>query len=74
MENKLLSIINEVLISIGVDAIEQLDPILNLKNDLQIDSITKAELVVKLIEAYDIDISLSETIGDIQKEIDTKTV
>ena len=69
---KLLKIINEFLDSIGVEPIASLVPTLNLKKDLEIDSISYAELVVILEETYGININdkgKAETIGDVQERL-----
>lgn len=68
MENSLLNIVNTLLSTIGVDEIPTLDPNLNLREDLEIDSITYADLVVRIENEFSIDINeagRAETIGDV---------
>lgn len=69
---KLVKVINEVLKNIGVDSISDLDVNLNLRDDLEIDSISYAELVVIIEEEFLVNINQSdkaETIGDIVQRL-----
>lgn len=69
---KLLNLINTVLKGIGVEAILNLDDQLNLRNDLEIDSISYAELVVILEEEFNVNINdpnKAQTIGDIKSRL-----
>ena len=60
MDN-LITIINELLTDIGLDEVKELKKEWSLKNDLQIDSISKAELIVKIKSTYGADICLLYT-------------
>jgi len=68
MNDKLLAILNTVLSSIGVDVIETLEPKLDLRNDLEIDSISYAELIVRLEDEFGINVNDEgrvNTVGDL---------
>ena len=68
MTEKLLVILNTVLTSIGVDTLTSIDPSLDLRKDLEIDSISYAELIVRLEDAFNINVNDEgrvNTIGDI---------
>ena len=68
MESSLLEIINIVLQNAGLEEISALDAKLNLRNDLNLDSINLAELTVRIDEKFGIDVFSSggvETIGEI---------
>jgi len=70
--DKLKTIINKVLTNIGLDALEKLQPEMDLRDDLQIDSISFAELIVLIDEEYGIDVNSEgqiNTVGDIQKQL-----
>jgi len=68
MKEQLLEILNTVLTSIGVDELDSLNPDLDLRKNLEIDSISYAELIVRLEDAFDINVNDDgkvNTIGDI---------
>jgi len=70
--DKLTTIINTVLTNIGLDAVEELRPEMDLRDDLQIDSISFAELIVHIDEEFGIDVNSEgqiNTVGDIQKRL-----
>jgi len=70
--DKLKTVINKVLTNIGLDAVEQLRPEMDLRDDLQIDSISFAELIVHIDEEFGIDVNQEgqvNTVGDIQKQL-----
>ncbi len=70
--DKLTTIINTILTNIGLDAIKELRPEMDLRDDLQIDSISFAELLVHIDEEFGIDVNKEgqiNTIGDIQKQL-----
>lgn len=72
MKENLLKIINEVLVRKNLSAISELQPQLDLRKDLGMDSIDLALLTVLVEEAYGIDIfadSISTSIGDILNKI-----
>lgn len=76
MENSLLKIVNTLLATIGVDEIGALEPNLNLRDDLEIDSITYAELVVRIEDELGVDINEDgrlETIGEILSKVLSKS-
>jgi len=71
--DKLKTIINTVLTNIGLDAVEELRPEMDLRDDLQIDSISFAELIVHIDEEFGIDVNSDgqvNTVGDIQKQLE----
>ena len=58
---------------VGMDALESLDANADLRDDLQIDSITLAELTVNIDEAFNSDINAEGqvgTVGDILKQLE----
>jgi len=68
MNDKLLEILNAVLYSIGVDVIETLEPQLDLRKDLEIDSISYGELLVRLEDEFGINVNEDgrvNTVGDL---------
>jgi len=70
--DKLKTVINKVLTNIGLDAVEELRPEMDLRDDLQIDSISFAELIVHIDEEFGIDVNQEgqvNTVGDIQKQL-----
>lgn len=70
--DKLTTIINKVLTNIGLDAVEELRPEMDLRDDLQIDSISFAELIVHIDEEFGVDVNKEgqiNTVGDIQKQL-----
>lgn len=74
---KLLRVINGVLKNIGVKSITELDSSLNLRDDLEIDSISYAELVVIIEEEFQVNINQSdkaETISDIVQRLNQEKV
>ena len=73
MQDKLLSILNDTMQSVGLDAIETLDTNADLRDDLQIDSITFAELIVNIDEAFSCNINAEgqvNTVGDILEQLE----
>lgn len=56
MENKILRILNVVLENRGKKNIENFKPELDLRKDLELDSLDLAELTVRLESEFDIDI------------------
>ena len=71
-ELQLLNIINNLLDSIGVDTIDSLKAELSLRNDLEIDSISYAELIVLIEEAFDVNVNDDgrvDTIGQIKERL-----
>ena len=71
-EEKLLQLLNNLLDSIGVDCVEELLNDLDLRKDLEIDSISYAELVVLIEEEFDVNINeigRAETVGDIKTRL-----
>ncbi len=68
MKEQLLEILNKLLTSIGVDPIAELEDHLDLRKDLEIDSISYAELIVRLEEGFGVNVNDAgkvNTIGDI---------
>ncbi len=73
MQDKLLDVLNNTLEGVGLDAIERLDANADLRDDLQIDSITFAELIVNIDEAFSCNINAEgqvNTVGDILKQLE----
>ena len=69
----LLEIINNLLSDLGVDKLAKIDLALNLKDDLEIDSISYAELVVLLENKFSKNINAqgrAETLGDIVNRLE----
>ena len=72
MEGKLLETINQVRINSGLSKVESITPDMNLKNDLELDSISIAELIASIDVVFDTDINsegMVETVGDIQNRL-----
>ena len=72
MEGKLLETINQVRINSGLSMVESITPDMNLKNDLELDSISIAELIASIDVVFDTDINsegMVETVGDIQNRL-----
>lgn len=70
--NKLLEVINTMLKGIGGDVLTTLDDGLSLRDDLEIDSISYAELVVILEDEFSVNINepnTAQTIGDIKTRV-----
>lgn len=71
-ELQLLEVVNNLLNSIGVDAIDSLKAELDLRKDLEIDSISYAELIVLIEEEFAVNINAAgrvNTIGDITSRL-----
>ena len=72
MEQKLLKIINQVLENSGLDLLDNLTDQTSLRDDLQLDSISMAELIASVDIAFNADINageMVETLGDIKNKI-----
>lgn len=72
MEEKLLDIINDTVEKTDWE-IDQLDPELSLTRDLGMDSLTLAELTVKIEDEFGVDIfedGIVDTISDVKSKID----
>lgn len=70
--NKLLEIINQVLIGKSEPPIEEIFDQMDLRNDLGLDSLDLAELTVRIEEEFKIDIfenGIVNTIGEIKYKI-----
>jgi len=75
MNQKLLEILNSTLSDIGTDPISELDPNLNLEDDLDSDSISKLEFVVKVKNELGIDVQadgIVETLGEVMAALNKK--
>ncbi|UKS25974.1 phosphopantetheine-binding protein [Paenibacillus sp. HWE-109] len=73
--NQLLVIINEMLEESGKKSIETLEHSLNLRDDLNMDSLMLAELTVRIENECDVDIfedGIVETIGEIITKLEGK--
>ena len=72
MQDKLLDVLNNTLKGVGLDLIETLDANADLRDDLQIDSITFAELIVNIDETFGCNINAEgqvNTVGDILEQL-----
>lgn len=75
METKILEIINTVLQNRSKATISNINPKLNLRNDLGMDSLDLAELTVRIEAEYDIDIfedGLITTIEEVLIKLNSK--
>ncbi|MDD1503978.1 phosphopantetheine-binding protein [Lysinibacillus sp. CNPSo 3705] len=73
--DKLLLIINEMREESGYELIESLEATMDLREDLQLDSLMLAELTVRIEDEFDIDIfedGIVQTIGEIIVKIEGK--
>lgn len=72
MEQKVLSIINEIRVAQNMVPVEEVDNHTRLREDLGLTSFDLAELTVKIEDEFDIDIfedGLVSTIGDIYSKL-----
>lgn len=72
---RLLAIINEMREEVGNSKIEKLQSSMDLRDDLEMDSLMLAELTVRVEDEFDIDIfgdGLVQTIGEIMKKLEEK--
>lgn len=70
-KDKLLNIINDVLNNNDLDSVNALNPNDNLRDDLKLDSLTLAELTVKIESEFGVDIfedEIIETVGEVIKK------
>lgn len=73
MQDKLLAILNTTMKGVGLDTIETLEVDADLREDIQIDSITFAELMVNIDTAFSCNINAEgqvNTVGDILKQLE----
>lgn len=73
MEQKVLSIINEIRKAKNLAILEKLNVEDNLRNNLEFTSFDLAELTVKIEDEFDVDIfedGLVNTIGEIYAKLD----
>ncbi len=71
--DKLLLIINEMREESGFELIESLEATMDLREDLQLDSLMLAELTVRIEDEFDVDIfedGIVQTIGEIIVKIE----
>ena len=72
---ELLAIVNEMREEAGKTTIEKLEHSMDLRDDLELDSLMLAELTVRVEDEFDIDIfedGIIQTIGDILIKINGK--
>lgn len=72
---ELLDIVNEMREEAGKTTIEKLELSMDLRDDLELDSLMLAELTVRVEDEFDIDIfedGIIQTIGDILIKINGK--
>lgn len=74
MENKILEIVNSIIVKKDKSVLATLMPNTSLRNDLGFDSLDLAEFTVKIEDIYDVDIfengivdTISEVVSQIQK-------
>ncbi|EJR90592.1 acyl carrier protein [Bacillus cereus VD196] len=73
MINKVTSIINKMLKESGQDTINNFENSLNLRDDLNFDSLMLAELTVRLEDEFNIDVfedGIVQTLGEVIKKIE----
>ena len=71
--NRLLEIINEMREEAGNETIVVLDPSMDLREDLHLDSLMLAELTVRIEDEFDVDIfedGIVQKIGEIIVKIE----
>lgn len=71
--NKLLVIINEMREEAGHETIRTLETTMDLREDLELDSLMLAELTVRIEDEFDVDIfedGIVQTIGEILAKIE----
>jgi acyl carrier protein len=72
MDKRLLFVLNSVLNNAGLDTINTLESAATLRDDLELDSISIAELIASIDVEFDVDINEGEmvqTIGDIMDKL-----
>lgn len=74
MKEKIVEIINLILVKNGKKTINEFLPSISLRNDLEFDSLDLAELTVRLEDEFDVDIfengivdTLEEVLSQIQR-------
>lgn len=75
MQNKILEIVNTVLVNRSKEKLLSVSPEMHLRNDIGFDSLDLAELTVRIESQYDIDIfedGVVNTIGEILKKLESK--
>lgn len=75
MEKKILELVNTVLSNRGKKLLKKIKPEMNLRNDIDLDSLDLAELTVRIELEYDIDIfedGIVNTVGEIYRKLDAK--
>ncbi|WP_291760905.1 phosphopantetheine-binding protein [Lysinibacillus sp. UBA5990] len=73
--DKLLLIINEMREEAGFESIDSLEASMDLRENLQLDSLMLAELTVRIEDEFDVDIfedGIVQTIGEIIVKIEGK--
>ena len=73
MENKILRILNVVLENRGKKNIENFKPDLDLRRDLELDSLDLAELTVRLESEFDVDIFENGNTNTLQEVVEKLT-
>ncbi|MFJ7735971.1 acyl carrier protein [Lysinibacillus sp. NPDC097287] len=71
--NRLLLIINEMREEAGSESFESLEAAMDLREDLDLDSLMLAELTVRIEDEFDVDIfedGIVQTIGEIMVKIE----
>ena len=75
MQEKILEIMNTVLVNRTKEKLISLTPKMHLRNDIGFDSLDLAELTVRIEVEYDIDIfedGIVNTVGEIFKKLESK--
>ncbi|NVK75223.1 MAG: acyl carrier protein [Oceanospirillaceae bacterium] len=75
MRDRLLTIINTVLTNRSNDPVSELNPEMNLRNDIGFDSMDLADLTVRIEAEFDVDIfedGIVETVGEILEKLEAE--
>jgi acyl carrier protein len=72
MEEKIMEIINQIRFHKDLEPVKEFKESLDLRKDLELDSLDLAELTVRIEQAYGIDVfedGLVSTVGEIIKKL-----
>jgi acyl carrier protein len=77
MKEKLLEIINTVRRNADMPALNEIKSDMNLRDDLELDSLNLAELTVRIKDEFDVDIfedGLIQFVGEIENKLNEKAI